>query len=263
MSAIETKAYPKQPADGSLSVIQITDTHLFADVDERMRGIDTFASLQWVLDAIGANESPDLLLATGDLAQDESEGAYRHFASALESVSAPTLVLAGNHDNPDAMSKAFANTAIRLDKRFDTGDWRIVQLHSPVAHETWGELDETELQRLDEALTVDKWGLACLHHPPVPVGSGWLDAIGLTNSAQFFKVIDRHDNVRAVLAGHVHQDTETRRGAVEYFTTPSTAVQFRPGIMQPAYDSAGPGYRRLRLFPDGRVETQVVRVDIG
>jgi Icc protein len=263
ISPKENKAYPKQQAEPSLNVIQITDTHLFADVDERMRGVDTFASLDWVLDSIDAAEQPDLVLATGDLAQDESEGAYSHFAAALERIAAPTLALAGNHDSHDAMSRAFTNGRVRLDKRFDTGNWRIIQLHSPVPHETFGELAETELERLDDALNVDKWALVCLHHPPVPVGSAWLDAIGLINSAQFFKVIDRHDNVRTVLAGHVHQDTHKRRGGIDYFTTPSTAVQFRPDMMQPAYDNAGPGYRRLRLFADGHVDTQVVRVDIG
>ncbi|HET6655825.1 MAG TPA: phosphodiesterase [Gammaproteobacteria bacterium] len=246
--------------DGTLHIIQITDTHLFATDGPRMHDVDSRESLARVLAAIAADESPDLLLVTGDIAQDESRDAYRRLAEALAPLNVPVLALAGNHDDAALMADVFARTAISVDKLHDFDHWRILQLHSPVAGETHGWLEPAELDWLDTALAVDRPTLICLHHPPLAVGTQWLDAIGLTNTQEFFNVVDRHETVRAVVAGHVHQESYVRRGAVDYFTTPSTSVQFRPGVPQPAFDTLAPGYRRLRLHPDGGVESEVVRV---
>lgn len=255
------KAYPKPATDETLHVVQITDTHLFAEAGRRMHDVDTRERFERVVAAVAANEQPDLLLATGDLAQDESVEAYREFATTLAPLDIPALALAGNHDNPAHMAAAFAGTAIGMDKQTDVGAWRIVQLHTQVPNETFGRLDDGELALLKAALETDRPTLICLHHPPVSVGSPWLDAIGLTNSAIFFEIIDRYPAVRGVVAGHVHQDTYNRRGAVDYFTTPSTSVQFRPSVTQPALDGAAPGYRRLHLHPDGTIESSVVRIE--
>jgi Icc protein len=42
---------------------------------------------------------------------------------------------------------------------------------------------------------------------------------------------------------------------------PSTCVQFKPLSKDFAIDDVAPGYRWLDLYPDGRVETAVSRVD--
>ncbi|HET6725584.1 MAG TPA: phosphodiesterase [Gammaproteobacteria bacterium] len=252
------KAYPNQSTDETLNVIQITDTHLFARPGMQMHGIDTDESFANVVAAIAANESPDLVLVTGDLAQDESREAYRRLAERLAPIAA--LALPGNHDDTGAMADAFANTTVSMNKLHDIGAWRIVQLHTPVTNETWGRLEQNELEWFGTALATDRPTLVCLHHPPLPVGARWLDAIGLTNAEQFLEVLDRHEAVRCVIAGHVHQDTHVRRGAVDFFTTPSTSVQFRAGVTDPAIDRIAPGYRRLRLHADGSLESDVVRI---
>ncbi|HET7569010.1 MAG TPA: 3',5'-cyclic-AMP phosphodiesterase [Gammaproteobacteria bacterium] len=255
------KAYPKPAADGTLHLVQITDTHLFAESGRCMHHVDTRESFERVIAAIAADEQPDLLVATGDLAQDETFEAYREFASVLAPLDVPALALCGNHDNPDRMAAAFAGSAITLAKQTDVGAWRIVQLHTQVPGETFGRLDDAELALLDAALDTDRPALICLHHPPLAVGSPWLDEIGLTNTDAFFDIIDRHPAVRGVVAGHVHQEMRARRGAVDYFTTPSTSVQFQPGVTKPAFDAAPPGYRRLHLHPDGTIESSVVRLE--
>lgn len=254
-------AYPKGGRGGTLTVIQITDTHLFAEPGGCLHGVDTRARLAEVVVSIRA-EHPDLVLATGDLAQDESTAAYRSFADALRRIPAPVFTVPGNHDDPDNMRAGFAGTSVQANGVCDLGGWRIVLLNSAVAGKTAGELSEAELERLDDLLAsfTGKAALVCLHHPPVAIGSHWLDTIGLENAARFFAVIDRHPSVRAVLAGHVHHATEMRRGAVRYFTTPSTAIQYLPASPPPMVDGALPGYRRLTLYPDGRLETTVQRV---
>ena len=50
------------------------------------------------------------------------------------------------------------------------------------------------------------------------------------------------------------------RGHMRLLASPSTCVQFAPGSEEFQVDSEAPGYRWLRLLPDGRLETGVSRV---
>ena len=60
------------------------------------------------------------------------------------------------------------------------------------------------------------------------MGSRWLDTVGLANTEEFWRVIDSHAHVRAMVWGHVHQEYDGRRGDVRLFATPSTGAQFLP-----------------------------------
>ena len=66
-------------ANGSeIRILQITDTHLFAGKHESLLGVNTWSSYKAVLDAIIAQHRDyDLIIATGDLAQDHSIEAYQ------------------------------------------------------------------------------------------------------------------------------------------------------------------------------------------
>ena len=71
-------------------ILQITDTHLFAEKHETLLGVNTWESYQAVLSAIHAEHRDcDLIVATGDLAQDQSSAAYQHFAEGIASFSVP------------------------------------------------------------------------------------------------------------------------------------------------------------------------------
>ncbi|MBT8436853.1 MAG: hypothetical protein KJP11_05740, partial [Gammaproteobacteria bacterium] len=71
----------------------------------------------------------------------------------------------------------------------------------------------------------------------------------------------RHDNVRGVLWGHVHQETQQSIGGVEWMSTPSSCIQFKPYSREFAIGTETPGYRQLELYADGRITTRVHRVE--
>ena len=51
-------------ADGAFSILQLTDTHLFADLNTGFLGINTAGSLQAVIDAVlRQNRKFDLIIA--------------------------------------------------------------------------------------------------------------------------------------------------------------------------------------------------------
>ncbi len=250
-------------ADLPVKILQITDSHLFAGSTGRLMGLDTNASFQAVLDLIIANERrPDLILLTGDLAQDSSEEAYAHMATQLSNFKVPLYCLPGNHDKPRLMRETFEKLGFSQDSEIDTGAWQILLMNSHQAGKVAGRVTKSDLKQLEQRLKQSsRHQLICLHHQPVPVGCRWLDKIGLDNAQDFMRIVNQADNVRAVLFGHVHQHFEAQHSKLHLMSTPSTCFQFAANSDDFATDETiGPGYRWLELMPDGSISTEVCRV---
>lgn len=247
----------------TLQLVQFTDPHLFADRMGEMRGVNTYASLQQVLAAAKLKHwTPDALLVTGDIAQDESRAGYHVFRDIFTPLKLPVLCLPGNHDNPQFMREELSDPFIVTDHvLFD--NWCLPLLSTYVHGTAAGELSHDALNQLANTLRAneDKHCLICLHHQPVPVGSKWLDGVGLRNPECLFEVLDQFNNIRGILWGHVHQQFDGERNGVRLMGTPSTCRQFLPRSDQFALDDAPPGYRWLSLSPDGQIETGVEYVD--
>jgi Icc protein len=145
----------------------------------------------------------------------------------------------------------------------DLGRWRVVLLDSCLPGSASGRLSPESLSALDAALRSagKRHCLVCLHHHPVPMASRWLDRVGLENAPEFLATVDRHQNVRAILWGHVHQTHDALRKGVRLLATPSTCAQFLPGSDDFAVDVRPPAYRTLELRPDGSLLTEVVWLD--
>ena len=99
--------------DGILQLLQITDPHLTESVGQAKRGVDTYRSLQDVLErASDLHGSPDGILATGDLVHDESRKGYENFRDLLgrfvSQSGATVFTLPGNHDDPQLMQETLS-----------------------------------------------------------------------------------------------------------------------------------------------------------
>lgn len=227
-------------------------------------GLNTEDSLQLVLDCV-AREQPriDVILATGDLSQDGSPAAYLRFKQHLDRLNAPSYWLQGNHDLTDPIVNTLAGRSHLSPCLIEQGAWRIIMLNSSVEHEVPGYFQPSELEFLRSALekTRGYHTMVCLHHQPVTMDCAWLDTQVVRNAADFWAVMDDFDHVRAVIWGHVHQESDVMRGGVRLMSVPSTCVQFKPKSEDFAIDDLAPGYRWLDLYPDGRVDTAVSRVE--
>lgn len=244
-----------------LRLLQITDCHLGNLPGEVLLGMNTDQSLYDVLDMIQAQEAPDMLVATGDISNDGGPASYERFTQIIHKYfpNTPLAWLPGNHDDPLSMDQV---TNLPLEAHYRLGDWNLIFLDSRIPMEDGGALEHAELLRLDRELSKNKnlASMVFLHHQPVPVGSAWLDGYVLKNADEFFKVLDRHKNVKAVCWGHVHQEFETERKGVRLFSTPSTCVQFAPNEVKFKVDRLMPGYRVIDLYPNGRFITGVKRI---
>jgi Icc protein len=248
----------------TVQLLQLTDPHLFGDPTASLYGVNTALSFRLALEsALAAGPVPDAILATGDIGDDMSEAAYTGFRRALEGRAARVFCLPGNHDDPALMARLLEGDGFQYCGSARLGAWGLVLLDTHVPGRPDGRLAEAEIARLDTELHAlrDVPVLVCLHHVPVPVGSRWLDGVGLRNGDAFLEVIDRHPQVRCVLAGHVHQEFDALHGSVRMLATPSTCAQFTPLTERCEMDRRPPGYRWIRLHADGSISTQVGWLD--
>ncbi|WP_312741393.1 3',5'-cyclic-AMP phosphodiesterase [Cedecea neteri] len=252
---------------GRIRILQITDTHLFAGKNETLLGINTWKSYQAVLTAILAEQRAcDLLVATGDLAQDHSVEAYQHFAEGISRISAPCVWLPGNHDFQPAMFNALQEAGISPAKRVYIGDhWQILLLDSQVFGVPHGELSDYQLEWLERQLAAapERHTLLLLHHHPLPAGCSWLDQHSLRNAAALDAVLKPWPQVKTLLCGHIHQELDLDWNGRRMLATPSTCVQFKPHCANFTLDTIEPGWRWLDLYPDGSLTTEVCRLQSG
>lgn len=241
-----------------LRLLQLTDTHVSTDPAARLYGADWRAGLDAVLaDIQSKDRAVDRVLLTGDLVHDEGEQAYRILADFLEPAGWPRTYICGNHDDPAAIRVLGAQAHDPPDSA-----WQILRLESRIPGSAGGRLGPAQIEELDARLADDrKHALVCVHHQPVPVGSAWLDRIGLSDGPELLAMLARHPQVRGVVWGHVHQAFDGRHGEIALMGTPSTCVQFLPGSDDFAIDTRPPGYRELDLWPDGRIQTRVCWVE--
>jgi Icc protein len=253
--------------NSKLKLLQISDTHLHAAADSRMRGVTTYSTFLAVLEH--AQRDPrwpvDAILATGDIVQDESRAGYERFRSSLEPLGVPVYTIPGNHDDPKLMGELLTSGSFHFGGELRHGRWSVVMLSTFLAGEDAGGLGPARLQGLRQALDAHagQHVLIAMHHHPLPMGSTWLDGVALRDAASFWSVVDAHGEVRAVLCGHVHQAADRMRNQVRFLTTPSTCAQFLPASEFFALDDRPPGMRWLTLHDDGRIETEVSWVTGG
>jgi len=246
----------------TLRVLQVTDTHLFGDVEGSLLGVPTYESMHAVLRQLKDNPfDSDAIVVTGDLSQDGSEQSYRHLHNALEPLDSPVFWLAGNHDDPRNLDKV-GNEYDHLHRVIRSEHWQIIMLNSRVEGAVFGQLGGSELEFLDQTLAEapELHSLICLHHHPIPMNSRWMDNIGLKNRNEFMDILSRHENAKAVLWGHVHQSCDGYVNGVRLMSTPSTCIQFEPQTTDFSLDDVAPGYRWLELHADGRINTGVERL---
>ena len=245
-------------------IVQVTDCHLFADLEESLRDIVTWPRLAMVLDDVRRQiPDADLLVFTGDTAHDEARGTYESFRSVLVEWRDRMQIIPGNHDNRLVLGDLFpqrrAGPIGRVTFEVSWNDWQVIGLDSQQPGEQPGSLGAEQLAWLRTRLEITPLHtLLFLHHPPVAVQSPWLDQINLQDALEFERLLQDHPQVRLVVCGHVHQEYVGLLGDATVFATPAVGPQFRPRTEQLVIEPAPPAYRVLELRSHGRWSTQVV-----
>lgn len=212
-------------------IAQITDIHLGFDPgnpDELNR-----RRLDMALRSLSAlSPRPDLLLATGDLADagDDSES-YARLREAMAGLPFPVYYALGNHDGRDAFAANFPEAAMPdgfLQYAIEDHDLRILVLDTLEEGRHGGHFCERRAGWLSARLAEapGRPTLIVLHHPPFESGHPWMTENPEAGWVRRLEsIVSAHPNVVALVAGHLHRPVVTRWAGTVLAVCPATAPQ--------------------------------------
>ncbi|MGA9582748.1 MAG: phosphodiesterase [Allosphingosinicella sp.] len=219
-------------------IAQITDIHLGfepGDPDElNRRRLD-----QALRTLCEMAPRPDLLLATGDLADTGDDSlAYLCLKEAVADLPFPVHCALGNHDGRAAFRSAFPEAPMPdgfHQYAIEDRDLRILVLDSLEEGRHGGAFCGTRAAwlsaRLDEAPR--RPTLLALHHPPIESGHSWMTENPDAEWVERLEsIVEWRDNIIAVVAGHLHRPVATRWAgttlAICSSVAPQVALDFQP-----------------------------------
>lgn len=249
-----------------IKLLHLTDLHLFGDINSTLNGINPLQTLSRIIETISntlKNTQLDAIVLTGDISQDYSLASYKNAKKLLETLNLPVFATMGNHDYLSYFNKIFGNPNQTINQISNIDGWQIILVNTQLYHHVDGLISDDDLLNLEQTLAKNpqKPTVIFLHHQVLPIESAWIDKLGLQHPQQFLKIIDQYSNIKAVVCGHVHQDTTHQRNNVQFWSTPATSWQFTVKNEVFKLDPLMPGYRLINLHPDGTITTEVIRIE--
>lgn len=248
-----------------MRVIQLTDLHLVGSPRGRVRGVAVHAAIARALRA-AETLSPDYYVLSGDLADDGKPASYEVLGKLLGDAAKRTLFLPGNHDSPTRLRMSLGasfGAPGRVGFSIRAGGWHLLGVDTKVSRRVLGTIGKGQLDWLREELaSSNEPAILFLHHPPIRLGTHWLDPSRLTDADALAAVSRAHPRLRVVACGHAHMNARGRLGSADVFVTPSPTFQFVKGSLLPravGKDGKGAGFRLFDLSETYR--TDVVFVD--
>ncbi len=245
------------------SLLHITDLHILPGSDENFLGINTEYYFHAILElAFAEHHHFDLILVTGDLAQDPCPASYQRILNSLEATNTPCICLPGNHDDYELMQQIFNTSLVSCRKQIFLANWQVICLNSQIPGEPGGRLPKQELLFLEDCLTrnPNHHALIAVHHHCFETKSAWMDTMMIENSQELLALIKQYPQSKAIITGHIHQSMDIITGSLRILGTPSTCFQFKPESSALSLDTSSPGFRLIKLYEDGRIETGVTRL---
>lgn len=246
-------------------IVQVSDVHLVKS-GLLYGNIDAGAHLDQVLARVAQSGiHPDLVLCSGDLADDGAPESYRALRKAVDTfateMGATVCYLPGNHDDrvvfrvelldqPD-----WIDPTEPIDQVLNLRGVRVIALDSVVPGEKYGALSDEQLDWLAAELDepAPEGTLLALHHPPVPTPIELMARIALREPERLAAVVEGSD-VRIITAGHNHHAMTSMFAGVPVFVCPATSyladVLIGPGLFR---SLPGVAFGRIDLDPDGGV----------
>ena len=182
----------------------------------------------------GLRPQPDAVLLTGDLADHATDEEYELLRELLAPLSAHLYALPGNHDDRAALRRHFGVPGADgepVQYSVDLGPLRLLVLDTTRPGEDPGELDAGRLEWLDSELggAPEQLTIVAMHHAPLATGIPVWDDLGLplAHLQALGTVIERHPQVRRLVAGHVHSTMSSDLAGCPVLAVPSTYAQAR------------------------------------
>ena len=226
-------------------VVQISDSHLTREVRHPHGSPD--AMFQRAVEMAAAVD-PDVLLLTGDIADDGSAAAYRRVEAMIADVLDPAVTVMatpGNHDLPDVLQSILPTSTECI-----VGGWRVLTVDTSIPGQEHGRINVPELiERLDAGDARGAPTLLALHHPPIPTSTHpWFQ---LDGSPELIDALSNRTDVRLVVSGHLHEAFVSVVGPVSYIGCSSSLYAIKHHGDHSFLDDGHVGALAIRLRSNG------------
>lgn len=251
-----------------MRILQLSDFHLRGDGGLSFRVADTASCLQDLVDHLGKMRPvPDVLVLTGDLADNGDPESYSMIKKALDPICARIYAVPGNHDRRDHMKRILGEwcksecdgylcqTVEDLPVRLVLADTMAPGSHSghfPRAQAKW--LDDVLQERPDTPTIV------FMHHPPFKSGMGAMDEP--FENVEALEAILQRAPWATLACGHMHRPIFTRYAGLNAMTSPAIAMQLELDLSPEGGDTFRmecSGYM-LHHFENGQLNSHVCQI---
>lgn len=253
-------------------IAQISDSHL-RPRDTLYKGeIDTNGAFAETIRQVnGLNPKPDLVLLSGDIADEGVPEEYENARRLLAGLEMPFLVIPGNHDDRENFRAAFQDHAyLPRNGAFNyvIGGFdpvRIVALDVTLPGFDHGAVTAESAAWLNAVLAEepDRPTMILMHQPPFSCGVPYLDEYRCEGGNLLAEVVARYPAIERVLCGHVHRLMQVRFGGTLLCTAPSTsttiALQLRPDAIGASFLEP-PAFLLHHWKPDTGIVTHLISV---
>ncbi len=233
-----------------MKIVQITDIHLHKIADTRLCDVEinTDETLYWVLDKV-KQESPDLILATGDLSQDGSIESYQRLQIYFKKLPCNVYTIYGNHDDPANFDKYLLGGNIYKEPILETDIGTFIFLNSHEYGSNSGYLDQKNQDHLIASLKKYDNCIIVIHHHFIFLNT-FIDKYILRNYQELLKIITIYkDKVKLCINGHVHNFYSNEFEGVKIYSSISTCLQFaKTPIM--GIEKKSPGFTVYEFIND-------------
>ncbi len=217
-----------------LKFIVLSDLHLVEE-NQTSHGLDTYARLEQGIAAINTRHNDaDFCVLAGDLTDlgfQDAVTPYHRLKELVEQLTIPCHITIGNHDKRETYVSIFGEGELAetgyVDKVIDAKGYRIILLDSVLGpnveeYHHGGTLAEVQLDWLKARLGEHAGPvIVVLHHHANPLHTA-VDRIILDNGLAFVEALKTHNDIRQVIAGHVHYTSTGLWHGIPFTTTAGT-----------------------------------------
>lgn len=214
-----------------IKIAQISDSHLLDHKAKTIHEINPYTRLSNVIRYINKKKY-DLILFTGDIANDGSKKSYIQFQKLIKKLDDQIIIVPGNHDDIDNLIKIIPQSKkliIAPRKEIKIKNWYFLYIDTVVKNKNHGFFSKKCINNLKINLMKKCGAPICviMHHHPFDIGLPMIDQYKIQNTENFSRQLTR--DVKLVIHGHIHSDYTIVKNRI-YTSCPATCFQYMKNI---------------------------------
>ncbi len=213
-----------------MKIAHISDLHIAAE--GHTLGVAPMAENLAKIVAHINKQSPDLVLVSGDIANEGTLAEVERAAMILSALNAPYYVTPGNHDTRHNLKQGVPAAALpsktegHLSYTLELAELRIIVLDSSAPDAPNGRICATRAAWLQAELAASaKPVLIVMHHPPLKFSVEETDTPPLDGAGLLAEVVARHSHIERILCGHIHLFAQAMWHGCLVCTAPSIGMR--------------------------------------